>query len=486
MRRLLFILAGTTLLSLSAMAQTGTPGISGLYEGEYRITMWGCPGTCSAQNAIVLGRGIKSVPWYWYFDLFEDGSGEGGGEFQGTTLTVGFDYEVQDIGNTSPDHNIVWFQDNGDGTYTVEHGFQIFNPNVGNPRTETTTTFRVERQGNELCITTLDRESDGSQDGVPGTQIVGVFPMTVQPQMNGWARLVGGDSSGDGIADSVKLDLGLNPNLRDTDGDGIDDVDELGADLANPLDSDGDGIIDALEPGDAAHNPQLAANLGLLGSVPGMGGSSATEESFCPWMDGTDDAGQDTGGGSGGGYTGEHVNLRVFENWRLADVSAGLMVREGNPAENPEALKSFLGAAGLEYPYGQIRFAALPYHPGQETPDRVTVQFEFSVKLPPADQMLLYSEERLAGGGSDFTLMPSHDWLRLDDSTLEVTFSVGSLRDLNPEDPDRISAAIAPTRNTLGNISRDEGGSFGWILPGLVLLWLMRLVTHHRFPREAP
>jgi hypothetical protein len=39
----------------------------------------------------------------------------------------------------------------------------------------------------------------------------------------------------------------LDPQLADTDGDGISDAIEVGGDLANPTDTDGDGVIDALE-----------------------------------------------------------------------------------------------------------------------------------------------------------------------------------------------------------------------------------------------
>jgi len=56
------------------------------------------------------------------------------------------------------------------------------------------------------------------------------------------------------LSNAQSLALGLDPDITDTDGDGISDAVEVGADPANPLDSDNDGIIDALEAGDAASN----------------------------------------------------------------------------------------------------------------------------------------------------------------------------------------------------------------------------------------
>jgi len=62
------------------------------------------------------------------------------------------------------------------------------------------------------------------------------------------------DTDGDGIADGVEIELGLDPSNPDTDGDGIADglEIELGLDPSNP-DTDGDGIADGLEaePNDA-------------------------------------------------------------------------------------------------------------------------------------------------------------------------------------------------------------------------------------------
>ena len=55
------------------------------------------------------------------------------------------------------------------------------------------------------------------------------------------------DSDGDGLFDRDETALGLDPTLRDTDADGIEDGVEVGPDVNNPIDTDSDGIIDALD-----------------------------------------------------------------------------------------------------------------------------------------------------------------------------------------------------------------------------------------------
>jgi hypothetical protein len=61
------------------------------------------------------------------------------------------------------------------------------------------------------------------------------------------------------LSNAQSLALGLDPDITDTDGDGISDAKEVGADPANPLDSDNDGIIDALESGSAASDSSESA-----------------------------------------------------------------------------------------------------------------------------------------------------------------------------------------------------------------------------------
>ena len=61
-----------------------------------------------------------------------------------------------------------------------------------------------------------------------------------------------GDEDGDGLMNGIEKHLlGTNLFSADTDGDGINDYDEVGGDINAPFDSDGDGIIDALESASA-------------------------------------------------------------------------------------------------------------------------------------------------------------------------------------------------------------------------------------------
>jgi cysteine-rich repeat protein len=57
------------------------------------------------------------------------------------------------------------------------------------------------------------------------------------------------DSDGDGIVDSVEVDLGTKPGERDSDGDGVPDDIEV-FDVRNPRNTDDDGLINALDPDD--------------------------------------------------------------------------------------------------------------------------------------------------------------------------------------------------------------------------------------------
>ena len=72
--------------------------------------------------------------------------------------------------------------------------------------------------------------------------------------------------TGMGLLDGMEAALGTDPNNRDTDGDGIEDGDEVGDDPDNPLNEDGDEFIDALDSnildtdGDLVNDQQDPAN----------------------------------------------------------------------------------------------------------------------------------------------------------------------------------------------------------------------------------
>ncbi|HWK55481.1 MAG TPA: hypothetical protein VNR18_13975 [Hyphomicrobiales bacterium] len=401
----------------NAADQAGSAGLSGLYVGEHMITMRGCPGVCVGGQEVVLGIGVRNSPWVWDFDNHTV-------LITGTTLTVGFNYEIQSLGNagTGDARLTAPFTDNGDGTYTLHHGFQIYNPNVGNPRTDTTTKFRITVDAdnpNLIVIQTLDDEPGRTPDGIVGTQIVGVFPLTVQPEFRGSARREGGSSAGDGVPDQVKEALGLNPDAPngDTDGDGLTDVAELGA-LEAPLDSDGDGLIDALEPGDAAHDAQRIVGLALFAGIPGR-----TQENFP--------------------LAGSSVSASIGGSWRFTGAATGLMQLAATDDPDNAIPDTTLGDAGLDYQHGYAQFQLS----GASSAEPVTLRLNYTAPLP-TDKLLLYAATRV-DGKVRYTLMARSDYRQIDAHTLEVTLRDNGPRDLDGSDG-VLRVGFAPTRNTLG------------------------------------
>lgn len=68
------------------------------------------------------------------------------------------------------------------------------------------------------------------------------------------------DTDGDGVSDGAELQYGMNPRATDTDGDGLDDNLELNTIFSNPFaqDSDNDGLQDGFEHFDLKTSPLLA------------------------------------------------------------------------------------------------------------------------------------------------------------------------------------------------------------------------------------
>ncbi|WP_421705123.1 hypothetical protein [Alloalcanivorax xenomutans] len=432
-----------SLLVTANQAMAGTPGLTGIYHGQHLITMRGCPGACQAGSELVLGKGIRNADWSWNFD-------EGWVLIRGTTLTVGFDYEVQSVGNQGQgdDRLTAGFTDNLDGTYTVYHGFQIYNPNVGNPRADTSTTFEITEDPdnpNRIAIITVDDEPGGVPDGIPGTQIVSIFPMTVQPDFEGSARLEGSSSGGDGISDQLKERLGLNPDAdnADTDGDGVPDAEELGGDPENPLDSDGDGVIDALEPGAAAHDARVAAGVALLDGIPGRRVT-------------------------GDPLSGTIAEASVGEAWRFTSVTTGYMSLATDTDGDAAIPDTTRGDAGLEYQHGFLRF---DLQATAAVSDPVTVRLTFQAPLPESSRLLLYATQAV-GGVERYQLMASGAYQRLDDHTLEISLHDNGPWDLNPA-AGILTFGAAPVENTLGGHQESSGNGGGMDMAALALLVLL-------------
>ena len=93
--------------------------------------------------------------------------------------------------------------------------------------------------------------SDTDEDGLPDMDEVG--PKTDRPldtDNDGTINALDIDDDDDGISTADELKIGTNFLLADTDGDGITDLEEIGGHLSKPVDSDGDGTIDALDTED--------------------------------------------------------------------------------------------------------------------------------------------------------------------------------------------------------------------------------------------
>jgi len=91
----------------------------------------------------------------------------------------------------------------------------------------------------------LDSDNDGKPDAVEGTGDSDNDGAPNYVDMNDTDG-PNGDQDGDGLTNIEETSIALNPNLTDSDQDGIPDSQEIG-NISSPLDSDGDGIIDALD-----------------------------------------------------------------------------------------------------------------------------------------------------------------------------------------------------------------------------------------------
>jgi hypothetical protein len=129
----------------------------------------------------------------------------------------------------------------------------------------------------------LDTESDG--DGISDTDegredVDGdLTPNYLDPDD---ADGPDADWDGDGLSNFEENTLGSNPNLADTDGDGLLDGEELGGDPTNPRDTDGDGIIDVLDLDDDGDGiPSLIERLDSLR----LGNADLDADGSPAWLD---------------------------------------------------------------------------------------------------------------------------------------------------------------------------------------------------------
>lgn len=123
---------------------------------------------------------------------------------------------------------------------------------------------------NGLVVGTNDAALDADSDGLTN---IGEFTRDTNPQV--------ADTDGDGLNDGPEVTVHLtSPTRPDTDGDGLNDGPEVNTYASNPLvrDTDGDGYLDGVEasqgtsPTSAASTP---SNLALISSASGILGTKA-------------------------------------------------------------------------------------------------------------------------------------------------------------------------------------------------------------------
>lgn len=104
----------------------------------------------------------------------------------------------------------------------------------------------------ELQLGTNVNEPDSDSDGLTDYQevYITVTDPTVYDSVTSGVSDADADSDGDGLSNAQEIELDTNPQLSDTDDDGLSDYDEIYVYETDPLnpDSDGDGLQDGDEP----------------------------------------------------------------------------------------------------------------------------------------------------------------------------------------------------------------------------------------------
>lgn len=406
---------------------------SGKFTGEYQIIMRAAP------SGSILGKGVNKAQWTWDFD-------NDTATLQGTTLSVGFNYGIHDIDDKDKSSDVVHFSRNSDNTITLAYALRIYHPGLGFPMANATTTFRVEQNGAQWKIQTIDREA-GDPDGIIGTQIPGVFPLTIEPDLHGNVVAFGEDSNLDGIDDYTALKLGLDPNSLDSDNDGYHDRYEIGADIDNPRDSDGDSVIDALEPNEDANDSTIASGLKTVNE--------------------------------------QALTVKVNGASTIVQVHAGSMEREVTTPKDSDdfaSLDSTLGQPGLKYERGNI---ALTLY-GSEAEIRASeITLIFGQALP--DKLLVYAEG--AAENSPYLLIPKSEWRKVTSNAIAISLD-NSMKWADARSPDSgYHFVFAVTENTLGgkNVEESKGVVAGSnSLPVFIILLLAGLLRLGRNHKTKP
>ncbi|WP_022940405.1 GlyGly-CTERM sorting domain-containing protein [Psychromonas hadalis] len=288
------ILLCASLFSPQLLAQP----LQGQYMGQFSLTMnthkddgiagnaWPEAALNAEYNGIKykkLGQTITDGLWLWDFDKQQVVVG-GSTLFALDLLYVPFQlYNLNELENkrlesfpeiASIDEISIPFTYNAQTQiYTINyaHKMHVIPPIkvegiADYPIGEATANFHITiTNNNEIKISSADIENNGAgPDNVPGTKIPNIFPAVVQAQYES-AKLYrdnGIDSNNNGISDLASYFLNLNKKIVDTDGDGINDIDEIGVYL-RPTDSDRDGVADVYEFAQAKDDNTILSGFNL-------------------------------------------------------------------------------------------------------------------------------------------------------------------------------------------------------------------------------
>ena len=130
----------------------------------------------------------------------------------------------------------------------------------------------------ERSLGTDPANMDSDADGIQDNEELGVDLLNpIDTDNDGIINALDEDDDNDGIPSLLEAQFSSNPLSADSDGDGINDGDELGSDKANPADSDNDGIIDLIDTiDDNAGQAKDATQTGEKDAAPAV--DSTTKE----------------------------------------------------------------------------------------------------------------------------------------------------------------------------------------------------------------
>lgn len=103
----------------------------------------------------------------------------------------------------------------------------------------------------EITLSTDPNKIDTDGDGIPDNEEVGSEPnAAIDTDADGKINALDDDDDNDNLPTLLETNIKTNPLEKDSDGDGIDDATEVGSNPSVPINTDGDKLIDALDTDD--------------------------------------------------------------------------------------------------------------------------------------------------------------------------------------------------------------------------------------------